>query len=97
MADLIEIKVPDVGGVASIDVVEVLIKPGDTVELDQTIATLETDKASMDLPASAAGTVQQVHIKPGDKVAEGSLVATVKANGAEWCPVPAPTKPEVPE
>ncbi len=97
MADLIEIKVPDVGGVASIDVVEVLIKPGDTVALEQTIATLETDKASMDLPASAGGTVQQVHIKPGDKVAEGSLVATVMANGADVTPakldVPTP-KPE---
>jgi pyruvate dehydrogenase E2 component (dihydrolipoamide acetyltransferase) len=97
MADLIEIKVPDVGGVASIDVVEVLIKPGDTVALDQTIATLETDKASMDLPASAGGTVQQVHIKPGDKVAEGSLVATVKANGADGVQIPAPAKSEVPE
>jgi pyruvate dehydrogenase E2 component (dihydrolipoamide acetyltransferase) len=83
MADLVEIKVPDVGGVASIDVVEVLIKPGDTVALEQIIATLETDKASMDLPASAGGTVQQVHIKPGDKVAEGSLVATVLVNSAE--------------
>lgn len=81
MAELIEIKVPDVGGVASIDVVEVLIKVGDKLELDQTIATLETDKASMDLPASASGTVQQIHIKPGDKVAEGSLVATVMLNG----------------
>jgi pyruvate dehydrogenase E2 component (dihydrolipoamide acetyltransferase) len=97
MADIIEIKVPDVGGVASIDVVEVLIKPGDTVALDQTIATLETDKASMDLPASAGGTVQQVHIKPGDKVAEGSLVATVKANGADGVQIPAPAKSEVPE
>lgn len=92
MTNLIEIKVPDVGGVASIDVVEVLIKPGDTVALEQPIATLETDKASMELPASAGGTVQQVHIKPGDKVAEGSLVATVLVNGAEA----APAKPEEP-
>ncbi len=94
MADVIEIKVPDVGGVASIDVVEVLIKPGDTVALDQIIATLETDKASMDLPASAGGTVQQVHIKPGDKVAEGSLVATVLMEGAETT---TPAKPEQPD
>jgi pyruvate dehydrogenase E2 component (dihydrolipoamide acetyltransferase) len=93
MADLIEIKVPDVGGVASIDVVEVLINPGDTVVLEQIIATLETDKASMDLPASATGTIQQVHIKPGDKVAEGSLVATVLVNGAAIAQA-APVKPE---
>jgi pyruvate dehydrogenase E2 component (dihydrolipoamide acetyltransferase) len=99
MADVIEIKVPDVGGVASIDVVEVLIKPGDNLALDQIIATLETDKASMELPASSSGTVQQVHIKPGDKVAEGSLVATVLVNGADVVPaqLEAPVqKPEVP-
>ncbi|MEQ1546378.1 dihydrolipoyllysine-residue acetyltransferase [Methyloglobulus sp.] len=94
MADLIEIKVPDVGGVASIDVVEVLIKPGDTVALEQIIATLETDKASMDLPASAGGIIQQVHIKPGDKVGEGSLVATVLVNGADTAQVAATLKPE---
>ncbi|NOS75631.1 MAG: branched-chain alpha-keto acid dehydrogenase subunit E2 [Methyloglobulus sp.] len=94
MADLIEIKVPDVGGVASIDVVEVLIKPGDTVALEQIIATLETDKASMDLPASAGGTIQQVHIKPGDKVGEGTLVATVLVNGADTAQVAATLKPE---
>lgn len=80
MTRLCEIKVPDVGNVAEIDVVEVLIQPGDIVVLEQTVATLETDKASMDLPSSAAGTVQQVHIKAGDKVSEGSLIATVLAN-----------------
>jgi pyruvate dehydrogenase E2 component (dihydrolipoamide acetyltransferase) len=94
MADVIEIKIPDVGGVASIDVVEVLIKPGDIVALDQPIATLETDKASMELPASAGGTVQQVHIKPGDKVAEGSLVATVLINGSDVAQPVAAAKPE---
>lgn len=80
MTVLIEIKVPDVGNVAEIDVVEVLIQPGDVVELEQTVATLETDKASMDLPSSAAGTIQQVYIKAGDKVSEGSLIATVLTN-----------------
>ncbi len=80
MTTLIEIKVPDVGNVAEIDVVEVLIKPGDIVAMEQTVATLETDKASMDLPSSATGTVQQVYIKPGDKVSEGSLIATVLAS-----------------
>lgn len=92
MADVIEIKIPDVGGVASIDVVDVLIKPGDTINLEQTIATLETDKASMDLPSTANGTVEQVHIKKGDKVSEGSLVATVKITGTN----PIPTKADEP-
>jgi pyruvate dehydrogenase E2 component (dihydrolipoamide acetyltransferase) len=83
MTVLIEIKVPDVGNVAEIDVVEVLIQPGDVVALEQPVATLETDKASMDLPSSAAGTIQQVYIKPGDKVSEGSLIATVLASNGE--------------
>ena len=68
MTQLFEIRVPDVGNVAEIDVVEVLIKAGDVVELEQTVATLETDKASMELPSSATGTIQEVYIKPGDKV-----------------------------
>ncbi|MGZ8223498.1 MAG: 2-oxo acid dehydrogenase subunit E2 [Methylobacter sp.] len=80
MTALVEIKVPDVGNVSEIDVVEVAIHPGDMIALEQTVATLETDKASMDLPSSAAGTVQEVFIKPGDKVSEGSLIATVLAD-----------------
>ncbi len=79
MASLIEIKVPDLGNVADIDVIEVLIQPGDVIEVEQTIAVLETDKATMDLPSSAAGKVEQVHIKVGDKVNEGTLIATLAA------------------
>ena len=79
MTNLVEIRVPDVGNVADIDVVEVMIKPGDVVALEQTVASLETDKASMDLPSSAAGTIQEVFIKRGDKVSEGTLIATVAA------------------
>ncbi len=77
---LTEIKVPDVGNVADIDVVEVLIQPGERIAVEQTVAVLETDKASMDLPSSAAGIVKEVHIKVGDKVAEGSLIATLEAS-----------------
>lgn len=77
---LTEIKVPDVGNVADIDVVEVLIQPGDEVAVEQTVAVLETDKATMDLPSSAAGIVKEVHIKAGEKVAEGSLIATLEAS-----------------
>lgn len=80
MTLLIEIKVPDVGGVAEIDVVDVLVKPGDQVKLEQTLAVLETDKASMDLPSSATGTIKELFIKPGDKVSEGTLIATVIAS-----------------
>ena len=80
MAFLIEIKVPDVGNVPNIEVLDVLIQPGEVVALEQTIAILETEKASIDLPSSAAGTIQEVFIKPGDKVSEGTLVATLLAS-----------------
>ncbi|MGY6274503.1 dihydrolipoyllysine-residue acetyltransferase [Methylomonas sp. MgM2] len=102
MSSLIEVKVPDVGNVPEIDIVEVLVHPGDVVELEQTLAVMETDKATMDLPSSAAGVVKTVHIKPGDKVAEGTLIVTVEAGDAapakpapaESAPAPAPAEPE---
>lgn len=83
MTSLIEIKVPDLGNVSDIDVIEVLIQPGDEIEVEQTVAVLETDKATMDLPSSAAGKVEQVHIKVGDKVNEGTLIATLAASAGE--------------
>jgi pyruvate dehydrogenase E2 component (dihydrolipoamide acetyltransferase) len=97
MSSLIEVKVPDVGNVPEIDIVEVLIKPGDVVAVEQTLAVMETDKATMDLPSSAAGTIKTVHIKPGDKVSEGSLIATVEVGEAAAAPAataPAPTPVE---
>lgn len=83
---LIEIKVPDLGNVTDIDIIDVLIKPGDEVVTEQTLAVMETDKATMDLPASSAGKVQQVHIKVGDKVKEGTLIATLEVNDAAATP-----------
>ncbi len=97
---VIEIKVPDVGNVPEIDIVEVLIQPGDVVAVEQTLAVMETDKATMDLPSSAAGTIKTVHIKPGDKVSEGTLIATLEVGEASAAPaepapaaVPAPVEP----
>jgi pyruvate dehydrogenase E2 component (dihydrolipoamide acetyltransferase) len=91
---LIEIKVPDLGNVTDIDIIDVLIKPGDEVVTEQTLAVMETDKATMDLPASAAGKVKQVHIKVGDKVQEGTLIATLEASDATGAPSqPAPEAP----
>jgi pyruvate dehydrogenase E2 component (dihydrolipoamide acetyltransferase) len=89
MSSLIEIKVPDVGNVPEIDIVEVLIKPGDVVTVEQTLAVMETDKATMDLPSSAAGTIKTVHIKPGDKVSEGTLIATLEVGDAVVAATPA--------
>jgi pyruvate dehydrogenase E2 component (dihydrolipoamide acetyltransferase) len=97
MSFLIEVKVPDLGNVADIDIIEVLIKPGDEVALEQTLAVMETDKATMDLPSNAAGKIKQVHVKVGDKVAEGTLIATleVAADPASPSKPTAPT-PAVP-
>ena len=89
MSFLIEIKVPDLGNVADIDIIDVLIKPGDDVVAEQTLAVMETDKATMDLPSSAAGKVKEVHIKVGDKVGEGTLIATLEVNDAIVAPAPA--------
>ncbi len=97
MSFLIEVKVPDLGNVADIDIIEVLIKPGDDVVLEQTLAVMETDKATMDLPSSAAGKVKQVHVKVGDKVSEGTLIATLEAAEEAASPskpaAPAPAEP----
>lgn len=95
-----EIKVPDLGNVDNIDVIEVLVHPGDKVELEQTLAVLETDKATMDLPASAAGEVEQVHIKVGDKVSEGTLVVTLNSSETSSAQEPeekTETRVEMPE
>jgi len=82
MSKLIEIKIPDLGGADEVEIVEVLIQPGDAVELEQTLAVMESDKATMDLPASAAGTIQDVKIKVGDKVSQDTLVALLNAGSA---------------
>ena len=79
---IVEIKVPDIGGAENVDVIAVEVKAGDTIAVDDTLITLETDKATMDVPADAAGVVKEVKIKVGDKVSEGSLILTVEAAGA---------------
>ena len=80
MSDVIELKVPDIGNVADVEVIELSIQPGDVVELEQPILVMETDKASMELPAVAAGTIQEVKIRVGDRVSEGTVVATLLTN-----------------
>ncbi|HTA37957.1 MAG TPA: dihydrolipoyllysine-residue acetyltransferase [Candidatus Acidoferrales bacterium] len=77
MSDTIEIRVPDIGDFKDIPVIEVLVKPGDTIAKETPLVVLESDKASMEVPSSAAGVVQSVAVKPGDKVSEGSVIVTV--------------------
>ncbi|WP_404360702.1 dihydrolipoyllysine-residue acetyltransferase [Methylotuvimicrobium sp. KM1] len=80
MSELIEIKVPDLGGSSEVDVVEILVQPGDTIEIEQPLVVLESDKATMDMPSTIAGTVRELKIKVGDKVSQGITIATVEAS-----------------
>lgn len=77
MARIIDIKVPDIGDFSDVTVIEVLVSPGDTVEKETALITLETDKATMEVPSPQAGTVKSVNVKVGDKVSEGSLILTL--------------------
>ncbi|HBO77243.1 MAG TPA: dihydrolipoyl dehydrogenase, partial [Cupriavidus sp.] len=86
---VIEVKVPDIGDFDAVEVIEVLVKAGDTVEEEQSLIVLESDKASMEVPSSAAGKVVDVKVKVGDKVAKGTLICTVEG-GAAAAPAPAP-------
>jgi dihydrolipoamide dehydrogenase len=88
---LTEVKVPDIGDFKEVEVIELLVKPGDTVKVDQSLITVESDKASMEIPSSHAGVVKEVKVKIGDKVAEGSLVLMLEASeGAAAAPAAAP-------
>ena len=78
-----DVLVPDIGNFDSVDVIEVLVKPGDSVSKDDSLITLESDKASMDIPAPFAGIVKEVKIKVGDKAAQGMLILTMDAEEAE--------------
>ncbi|KUM04588.1 dihydrolipoyl dehydrogenase [Chromobacterium subtsugae] len=92
MSNLIELKVPDIGGHNNVDVIEVFVKPGDVIEKEASLITLETDKATMEVPAEAAGTVKEVRVAVGGKVSEGDVVVILEAAGAAAA-APAEVKP----
>ena len=79
---IVEIKVPDIGGHENVDIIAVEVKAGDTIAVDDTLITLETDKATMDVPADAAGVVKEVKVKVGDKISEGGVILTVDTGAA---------------
>ena len=89
MPGTIEVKIPDIGDFKDVPIIEVMVKPGDTVKAEDPLITLESDKATIDVPAPAAGTVKQVSVKVGDKVSEGSLVLVLETGAA----APAAAKP----
>ncbi|HEY4074684.1 MAG TPA: dihydrolipoyl dehydrogenase [Herbaspirillum sp.] len=78
----IEVQVPDIGDFAEVEVIELLVKAGDTVKVDQSLLTVESDKASMEIPSSHAGVVKELKVKVGDKVKEGSLIMVLEASDA---------------
>ena len=108
MTNLVEVIVPDIGNFDSVDVIEILVKVGDTVTKEDSLITLESDKASMDIPSSDAGVVKEIKIKVGDKVAKGTPILVLEAEAgesaatpkteapkAEAAPVPAPASAPV--
>src|ERR1043165_7391079 len=85
----IEVQVPDIGDFDEVGVIEVLVKAGDTVKIEQSLITVESDKASMEIPSSAAGVVKDLKVKIGDKVAKGSVILSLESSDAA-APAPAP-------
>ncbi|NTV87680.1 MAG: dihydrolipoamide acetyltransferase, partial [Burkholderiaceae bacterium] len=83
---LIEVQVPDIGDFDEVAVIELLVKPGDTVTAEQSLITVESDKASMEIPSSTAGVVKELRVKLGDKVKQGSVVLVLEAAGAAAAP-----------
>jgi pyruvate dehydrogenase E2 component (dihydrolipoamide acetyltransferase) len=86
----IDVRIPDIGDFHDIPVIEVLVKEGDTVAIDDSLVTLESDKATMDVPSPAAGTVRALRVKPGDKVSAGTVVLTLEAGAAPQHEKPVP-------
>jgi dihydrolipoamide dehydrogenase len=93
MSSVVEIRVPDIGDFKNVPVIEVLVKPGDAVRKEDPLITLESDKATMDVPAPQAGVVKAIWVKTGDKVSEGSVILTLEAQDAAAAPEPAATAP----
>src|SRR5574337_1427579 len=94
MADVHEAKVPDIGDFQGVPIIEVMVKPGDHVDKDQGLVTLESAKATMEVPAPFAGTVKEMKVKVGDQVSEGSVIATIEAEGGEADKAPAASSEE---
>ena len=90
MSQLIEVKVPDIGDFKNVEIIEVLVKPGDSVKKEDSLISLESDKATMEVPSSHSGVVKELKIKIGDKVSEGSIVLTLEEAAGAAAPAPSP-------
>ena len=78
----VEVKVPDIGDFKDVEIIEVLVKPGDRIKVEQSLVTVESDKASMEIPSGAAGVVKELRVKLGDKISEGSLLLVMEGDEA---------------
>src|SRR5204863_560062 len=92
MAYLVEVKVPDIGDFKDVAIIELLVKPGEVIAVDTALIMVESDKASMEIPSSHAGTVKELKVKLGDKVSEGSVILVVEASAASPSPQPSPAR-----
>ena len=90
---LIDVQVPDIGDFKDVAIIEVLVKPGDTVKAEQSLITVESDKASMEIPSPVAGSLKELKIKVGDKVNIGDLVAVIEGAAAGAASAPASAAP----
>ncbi|NBQ85529.1 MAG: FAD-dependent oxidoreductase, partial [Methylophilaceae bacterium] len=86
MSNLVEVIVPDIGNFESVDIIEVFVKPGDTIAKEDSLITVESDKASMDIPSSHAGVVKEVKVKVGDKVSKDSVILLLEAEAGASAP-----------
>ncbi|MDX2298505.1 MAG: biotin/lipoyl-containing protein, partial [Xanthomonadaceae bacterium] len=93
MANTIEVKVPDIGDYDGVPVIEILVKVGDAIAKDQGLVTLESDKATMEVPSSAAGVVRELKVKLGNTVSEGDVIALLEVEGVAVTPAPAEKAP----
>src|SRR5688572_2021307 len=103
MTRLVDVRVPDMGSFSEVAIIDVLVKPGERIEKEASLITLETEKATMDVPSDVSGVVEKIHVKKGGKVSPGDVVVTVRAEGdagadakpaaASGAAVPAAEKP----
>ena len=93
MSNLVEVIVPDIGNFDSVDIIEVFVKPGDSIAKEDSLITVESDKASMDIPSSHAGVVKEVKVKVGDKVSKDSLILLLEAEAGASAPAKTETQP----
>src|SRR5688572_6035916 len=81
MTRLVDVRVPDMGSFSEVAIIDVLVKPGDAIEKEASLITLETEKATMDVPSDVSGVIEKIHVKKGGTVSPGAVVATVRVEG----------------